>query len=351
MKSTYLALSLVAVTACGAATRPDDDYATDATPPASADARPELADAAPSPGDPCGTDSNPCSYAYEDNALTYTTARGTERVVIYRTWYPEELSGDAPVIVVSHGGNGSTQGHTRFSHLGSHYASRGYLSIHLNHRSSTNDLLHRADRPADVAAIVDALANGSLALPNGFNGTADAARIGHIGHSWGAYTAHAVGGANFVTPAELGNQVVVNFRQPLVKAIVALSPQGWDGFGAFDVEHDIANASADNSWSVVTIPAYNIIGALEMNVRAGTFMGEQWRRFPFVRYPSDGTKYLSVIPGQNHSDIGGNGSDEVDTFIAVNSRAFFDVYLRNDTTNANSIGHLELIAGTENATK
>ena len=70
-------------------------------------------------------------------------------MIAYRTWYPKDFSGRAPVIIVSHGGSGSMQGHTRFQHLGMEYASRGFLSIQLNHRASANGGLHRFDRPAE----------------------------------------------------------------------------------------------------------------------------------------------------------------------------------------------------------
>jgi hypothetical protein len=355
MKSLYLPTVLLIASACGSTAEPGDDPGVDAGPSVTADAGTATADAAPGadaePAAECGhDDSSLCSYAYEDGSLTYTTDRDEERVVAYRIWYPESFAGDAPVIIVSHGGSGSTQGHTKFQHLGTEYASRGFVAIHLNHRASTNEFLHRLDRPADATAIIDAVVDGSLSMPSGFEGDADIDRMGYIGHSWGAYTAHSVAGANFVVPAELGGQTL-NFRHDRIKAFVALSPQGWDGFGAYDDEHDVSQPSSNNSWSVVTIPAFNIIGALEMNVRAGQFMGDQWRRFPFVRYPSDGTKHLSILPGQNHGDIGDNGPDQVKTFIAVNTRTFFEVYLRGQSAKASSIGHLETATGVETSSK
>ena len=269
---------------------------------------------------------------------------------MYRTWYPENFVGRSPVIIVSHGGSGSTQGHTRFQHLGMEYASRGFLSIHLNHHASLNTVVHRSDRPADATTVIDAVVDGTLPMPDAFGGSADVDNMGYIGHSWGAYTAHTIAGANFVMPDDLGGEIV-NFRNPKIGAFVALSPQGWDGFGSFDKEHDISLPSSSNSWSVVTIPAYNLIGALEMNGRVGQYVGEQWRRFPFARYPSDGTKHLSVLPGQGHGDIGNHGSPEVKTFISMNTRVFFEVYLRQQTSKIESIGYVEGDPAIENVTK
>ena len=277
-------------------------------------------------------------FAFEDLNVSYMTnypqGANEERAFPVRAWYPMGFSKAAPVVLVSHGGQGNMTGHRQFQHIAQTLASRGYLSLHINHRPSRNAAFHRWDRPSDVSAVLDGLQSGALLLPAGFSGTADLSRVGHLGHSWGAYTAHAVAGAAFTNPIP-GQTDRWNFRDPRVNAIVALSPQGFGGFGAFDEQEDITQPSSDNSWQMIDVPAYCLLGELEKDGIAGiemgapdTFRAVDWRLFPFARYPEDGRRYLAVLPGQTHSDLGGGASNEVNGYVAVNARLFFDVYLK-----------------------
>jgi hypothetical protein len=246
------------------------------------------------------------------------------REISYTAYYPEAFTGAAAVVLVSHGGQGSARGHTSLGHLGGHYASRGYLAIHIGHRTSPSNLEHRRDRPADVSFLLDRLEDGTLPLPAGFEGTADTSRVGHVGHSWGAYTAHAVGGGEF----EHGS-----FRDPRILAICPISPQGPEGFGAYD------NGPDDNTWGEMEIPAFNLLGEVEKNGPVGDLQKmEDWRLQPFLRYPAVGDKYLAVLPGQNHGQMGGSGSDEVKAYIAVNTGLFLDVYVRGRADSVCEIG-------------
>jgi hypothetical protein len=291
------------------------------------------------PADPVIEDPPPpYAVAFEDRTVTYTSMGGAAREVRFRFWYPEGVTAPAAVVLVSHGGDGSTQGHTGFEHLAREYSAAGYVTLVLNHLPSSSVLQHERDRPGDVTAVLDAVLGGKVGFPGRFRGTLDGARVGHVGHSWGAYTSHAVGGARF----EQGT-----FRDGRVKAIVPLSPQGPGNFGAYDTEPDLSRPSTDNSWASVTIPAYNLVGSLEKDGPLGDpDLAENWRLFPFERYPLQGDKHLSVIPGQDHGDMGNGGSAEVQRFIARNTRLFFDVYLRARTDSVCSIGQVDALPGT-----
>jgi len=291
-----------------------------------------------------------------DGMLTYATAYSntpnTTREVKIRVYYPIGVSWAVPVIIVSHGGSGSMQGHTSFSYLGNEYASHAYLSIHLNHNASQSNGYHRWDRPHDVKAVVSALLSGNMPMNSGFAGTIDPERIGHIGHSWGAYTAHAVGGANFTNPVRPSGPPW-NFREMRIKAFAALSPQGFGGFGTFDAEEDITKTSTSNSWMDINIPAFNLIGERELDGIVGIenpqncpecFRADDWRLFPYMRYPADGTKYVAVLPGQTHSDLGNQGAEAVKKYIAENTRVFFDVYLKGETNRQSEIGQKSAVS-------
>lgn len=256
------------------------------------------------------------------DGLVTDATRG--RDIPYRVYVPQGASGAVPLVLVSHGGSGSPTGFTRLVHLGEHYASEGYLAIHVGHLESTPSGLHRVDRPQDVSHLLDLAEAGSLPLPSAFTGTIDWARIGHVGHSWGAYTAHALAGAEF----DHGN-----FRDVRVKAIAALSPQGPGGFGAFD------RGPSDNTWASVDVPVYCIYGALEADFNVTrTLQMSGWRGYPFSRYSNGPDRYLSILAETNHSELGNFGSPETNDFIAINTRLFFDATLRGDRSVACEIG-------------
>jgi hypothetical protein len=278
----------------------------------------------------------PTSAGYGTFDVTLTDASRTRDITL-RVYYPQGLAAVCPLILVSHGGTGSTVGHTRLAHLGPEYAANGYVAVHVGHRASASNTQHRLDRPADVSFVLDQLIAGNVTFPPDFQGVLDFNKVGHAGHSWGAYTANAVGGGTF-TQGYL--------RDPRIKAICPFSPQGPGGFGAFD------NGPSANTWRGMTIPTYSMLGSLEKDgsVGEGNSM-EDWRLFPFMRYSLAADHYLSVLPGQDHGDIGGGGSPEVRDFLAQNSRVFFDVYLKGQQQKVCDIGQLAFFPGTVNSRK
>jgi hypothetical protein len=259
------------------------------------------------------------------------------RTIPYRVYYPQGASCSAAVVLVSHGGVDAPNGQTLLRHLGTEYATHGFLAVHIGHRGSTNAQRHLIDRPADVSFVIDALTSGALPMPPGFSGRPDLGKIGHAGHSYGAYTAHAMGGAVFTQGT---------FADPRVRAIAPISPQGPGQFGGFD------NGAADNSWRNIPLPAYNLVGELEKDRdTTGAISMPNWRLYPFQRYGDAADRFLSVVPGQTHSQMAEDGSAEVKTFIATNTRLFFDAYLRGNVGQVCSVGTKQALAGTSNATK
>ncbi|MEM0983908.1 MAG: hypothetical protein AAGI17_08160 [Planctomycetota bacterium] len=260
------------------------------------------------------------------------------RPIPYRVYYDQSASGAQPLILVSHGGTGSFSGYTRASHLGRAFAEGGYVAIYVGHTPSDPGADHRADRPRDVSHLLDRIELGLLPLPPDFNAAIDIDRVGHVGHSYGAYTAHALAGARLrlFPPAE------ANFRDDRIDAIVPLSPQGADQFGFFDV------SAAENSWSAIDVPVCAFIGAVELNGNVtGSLVREGWRTEPFERYTWAGDKYQFVLPGQDHSDLWRTGSPEVEAFVAENARLFFDLYVKGTPVRPADIGFSPMLAGVE----
>lgn len=264
----------------------------------------------------------------------FDAARAREIPFLIR--YPQGKEGLTPVVLLSHGGFGSAFGHYAYTDLATTYARLGFLAINIGHRPSANEMQHRYDRPLDVSFVLDALVRvraATLRIPGGggetalpmppeFAGIPDVDHIGHLGHSFGAYTAHAVGGANF-SPT-MG---IRNFRDPRVDAIVPISPQGTHRFGSYD------EGPENNSWSEIRIPSYLICGELE---------APGWRRQPFDRYPEEGDKFLTIGKGYGHNIV--NGDAAARRLLALNTALFFHVYLRGGA-GRDQIGTLAWIDG------
>ncbi|GAB4199604.1 MAG: hypothetical protein Tsb002_35280 [Wenzhouxiangellaceae bacterium] len=281
------------------------------------------------------------AYAYLDHTTTYTNSADQPRSVTFRLWYPRLQPGVYPLILHSHGGAGSSNGHQHSLFLVEEYMQHGFVAVVLNHSPSSDRQQHLLDRPADVSAVLDALTN--LPLPADFSGQIAVANAGHIGHSYGAYTSHAMAGAVF-------DQGV--FRDSRIRAIVARSPQGYDQFGSFDEQSDLYQPSLANSWQSVFIPAYTMIGELERHGSVNQpFITANWRFFPFVRYPDSDNKIASLLPDADHADLGSRGSPAIQTFMAVNSRLFFEVYLLGRNGRRCWIGKAAALPGVMNFRK
>jgi len=257
-----------------------------------------------------------------------------DRFIPYRVYYdPAGPSGPMPVILVSHGGTGSDTGFTRAEHLGSTFAEAGYLAIHIGHRESVTTDQHQVDRPADVSFVLDGLESGTFPLPADIPGNADVTRVGHIGHSFGAYTSNAVAGAVFTQGS---------FRDERVDAIVALSPQGAGQFGAIDVGPEI------NSWAAVDIPVFSLVGSEEVDENAlGVFFGEDWRLSPHRRYDFGPPRYLAILPGAEHNSLWSGGLPREEAYIAENATVFFDIYVRGRPVPSRRVGATSSYPGIE----
>jgi hypothetical protein len=259
------------------------------------------------------------------------------RAIAYRAYYPSDRTGPLPIVLFSHGGDGSTNGHLQLGHFGSSWAAAGYLAIHLNHLPSATITQHYRDRPADVTATLDRLANRSLALPDDIAQRADLTRVAHAGHSWGAYTAYAVGGARY-THGRYGD--------PRIRALIPISPQGPGGFGAYD------NGPGDNTWREVALPALILVGDLERNGPLGNPQQQtDWRLYPYLRGPANPDRFLAVLPGQNHGDMAGGPSADAQATLLGNTRRFLQVYLEGRTDLACDVLRVAPMAGSDRRAK
>ena len=234
-------------------------------------------------------------------------------VLLYlpQTW----RSGKTPVVIFSHGLGSRPED---FEVVAKHLASYGYVVALPQHPGSDTqrkqDFLRGfsreifaneefIDRPQDISAVIDELERRNQSQ---FAGRLDLLNVGVAGHSFGGYTAFAVGGAeiNFdhlqsacALPFRGLNfslflqcralslpREKYQFRDPRVKAVLAQNPFY---SGIFDQE----------GLAQIQIPIMILGGNFDP---ATPFVLEQVRAFPLLKAPY---KYLGLAEGQAHINL------------------------------------------------
>jgi predicted dienelactone hydrolase len=205
------------------------------------------------------------------------------------------------------------------------------------------------NRPLDISFAIDELQRRNAGE---FQGQLDLDHVGVGGHSFGGYTALAVGGATIDFEnlqrdcqrrlAFLNVSLLLqcraldlprenyNFRDPRIKAIFAVNPFNWSIFGA-------------KGLGKIEIPTFLAAGTYDPATPA---IFEQVRSFPLLNTQD---KYLTLIEGQAHVDFsvldaGINEAIEsvadltlpapyvIDSYAHSLSLSLFEVYIRKNPT-------------------
>jgi len=239
-----------------------------------------------------------------------------------------------PVVLFSHGLGGSREGGRAW---GEHWASHGYLSIHLQHAGSDEVLLRDAarggqgrdalktamsprafaDRVHDVRFVIDLLAREPRRIHRDA-ARADPSRIGMSGHSYGARTTLALAGER--VPFAAGE-----FAEPRIVAAIAFSPAAPQPASAWP-----------RRFGSIRIPVMSITGTQDRSAVTGE--GPEVRREPFRHMPA-GDKVLLVLTGADHMLFngqagfrGGLSRSEVAMYDHVRAftLAFWHAHLKGD---------------------
>ena len=258
-----------------------------------------------------------------DQLVLHDAARNKD--VPLKIYYPEG-AGPFPVIVFSHGLYGSKDAYWA---LAQYWASYGYVCIHPSHADSRQDSGYRGtlrqaiadpnlwrSRPKDISFIIDSLPQIERLAPT-LKGKLDRSRIGVGGHSYGAYTAVAIGGATVQMP---GGKSPVSFADKRVRAIVVLSPQGEGEMGL-----------TSHSWENIRVPMLAMYGSRDFGTQRRT---PTWRSQPFNGAPP-GDKYDVELEGATHfTFVGPMRKRGLQTPLfqcaMVETLAFWDTYLKDD---------------------
>lgn len=250
------------------------------------------------------------------------------------TIYAPKAGSPLPVIIFSHGLGGTRDG---YGYIGRHWASHGYVSVHLQHHGSDDavwkgskeplvemkkavkNIANSVNRALDVRFALDELErlNRDDAV---FKGRLDLSRGGVTGHSFGGWTTQAVAGQVFVLPAK-----EMSLGDPRVKAAVIMSPSPAPG-----------KMAQDKAFGSVKVPCLHLTGTKDDGVGVTEVKASE-RRMPFDSMTKS-DQYLMIFKDGDHmiyANVRGKGprgprDERFLDLIRMSTTAFWDAYLCND---------------------
>jgi predicted dienelactone hydrolase len=187
--------------------------------------------------------------------------------------------------------------------------------------SSINDPKNLRERPRDISFVLDQIPGHATLGP-----IADMGRIGVAGHSFGAYTAMAVGGMRVDLPEDYGG-ARQSFRDKRVRAVLPMSPEGSGSMGILG-----------DAWDRFDVPVLFLTGTRDYGSGGRS---ASWRRqaFDAIRGVDD---YLVTLENAGHMTFatpegllgGRQGKDTSEHSARIRSLgvAFFDAYVREDAS-------------------
>lgn len=253
------------------------------------------------------------------------TAR--QRPVPVRLYLPALASAARPVplVVFSHGIGGSRRG---YSYLGSHFASEGFASLHLQHVGSDRSLwgagsplalvgrLQGAAQEAEAIARVHDLRFAlDQALGGEFAALLDGQRVVAAGHSYGANTALLASGAQVVREGR-----TLDLREPRLRAAIVISAPPFYG-----------EASPRRILEPIRMPSLHVTATEDVIRIPGYYSGAEDRVAVFDAIGGP-RKTLAVFAGGSHSmftDRAGTGGVELNAQVKTATRELTGAFLRS----------------------
>jgi predicted dienelactone hydrolase len=258
---------------------------------------------------------------------------GRQRDISIRVYLPSAPS-PSPVVLFSHGWGGSREEST---YLGKHWASRGYVTVFLQHPGSDtsvwNDKAARERitsgqsasmvqnfllRVKDVPAVLDQLEQWNSTDGHVLSGRMNLKLIGMSGHSFGAVTTQAVSGQRFSAGESL-------FTDARIDAAVIMSPSS------------PSRGTPQAAFEKVSIPWMLMTGTKDI-VSIGN--ADIKSRFAVFSALPTGDKYELVLHGAEHmvftdrtlpGDTEPRNPSHHRAILAL-STVFWDTYLRENAT-------------------
>ncbi|OGV66991.1 MAG: hypothetical protein A2283_07410 [Lentisphaerae bacterium RIFOXYA12_FULL_48_11] len=272
------------------------------------------------------------------------------RVVPVKIYSPKAEDGSFPLVIFSHGLGGTRQG---YEYVGRHWASHGYICVHVQHRGSDNEVgknngrpseaMRKAvgafenlyNRPKDVTFAVDQMERLNGDKSSDYYGRVNLAKIGVAGHSFGGYTAHAVSGRVIWGPGG-----VVDLHDKRIKACIAISAPARD------------TDEFRKSFEKFEKPCLHVTGTHDTSPIGETNV--EHRRIPFDSIKS-GDHYLVTFRDADHMVFTGKVwpnrdadiDNEIHRLVKASTTLFWDAYLKDDADAGNVLKGrgLELLLG------
>ena len=251
------------------------------------------------------------------------------RSIPARIYYPTDCARLCPVIIFS---TGLGRWRDDCAYLGRHWASCGYVSVHVQHKGSDEEVrqgslrprkeLQRAfyapqnirNRPMDIIFVIHQL-DEMQSSGSAIGKRCDLTRIGVAGHDFGAQSVLTLAGE--VLPGK------VAYVEPRVKAVVAMSSPV-----------PLGQVPLSMAYGDIARPCLHITGTADNSVVATTQASQ--RRLPFD-YMQGADQYLITFYGADHMTYSGHlraansGHDAMfQRLIAECSAVFWDAYLKDD---------------------
>ncbi len=246
-----------------------------------------------------------------------------QRAVPARIFLPKQLAqGPAGLVIFSHGLGGSR---LTYSQLGKHWASQGFISIHLQHAGSDRAIWASGGLDAlwalrAAANLENAIARAKdvhfaldqMAKEPGLAGRIDMERVAVAGHSFGANTALLVAGASFMHGGKM-----VTFADARIKSAIMLSPPSLpDDQDPFEV------------YKTIRIPTLHLTGTRDDTPIPGIVTMADRRAEAFDAIMAT-PKYLGVFLDGRHSMFHDRSRDAVSTEIKLRAKDITTQFLRS----------------------
>jgi dienelactone hydrolase len=249
-----------------------------------------------------------------------------DRAVPVRLYLPNLATTESPVplVVFSHGIGGSRVG---YRHLGSHWASEGFASLHVQHVGSDRSLwtagnpftvvgrLWDAARESEAVARVHDLRFAiDQVLGGALGARLDARRIVAAGHSYGANTTLLAAGARVERPG-----LEATLHDPRLRAAIVLSAPPFYG-----------EASPQRILAPVQVPSLHITSTEDVIRIPGYYSAPEDRLAVFEAIGSP-RKALAVFSAGSHSIFTDRtvwGDAELNARIKAATRELTTAFLR-----------------------
>ncbi|MCX7717850.1 MAG: hypothetical protein N2111_05535 [Candidatus Sumerlaeaceae bacterium] len=259
-----------------------------------------------------------------------------QRTLPVRITRPADPSGTYPVVLFSHGLGGSRDAGSLWAE---HWASHGYLVVHLQHPGSDESLWKNREgnplenlkqgmnarqlavRVEDVRFALAELNRRCAAAQPALAG-ADPSRVCMTGHSFGAQTTQAVAGQRFLFPMAAQRELTTT----TLKAAIAFSPNARGTAG-----------NLDRRFGSINMPFLSLTGTNDTVPQLSDQPASD-RLLPYQHMPPGG-KVLVNFEGADHMVFGGHHLRRAETpldravqeDVKALTLAFLNAHLRGDT--------------------